>query len=399
MKGRFNVANYEEIKSGLTSDIYFFRTVEILKGENINPYVVAEFTMHRPPKNWPWVVFTGLDEVIELLDGVPVDLYAIPEGTIIPYKDYFGVKVPVMYIHGKYADFALYETPILGMISQATGIATKAARIKKIAGDKTVLAFGIRRMHPAIAPMIDRASYIGGCDAVSSVIGAKTIGITPTGTMPHALILALGSPEKAWVAFDKHMPEDVPRIALVDTISDEKREALKAAEILGKRLFGVRLDTPSSRRGNMKDIVLEVKWELKLRGYDHVKIVVSGGLDEEEIEKLKDVVDAFGVGSSISNAPAVDFAMDLVEVEGNPIAKRGKIAGRKMLMKCESCKNYFVFPKGKESTKCPVCGSTLKPTFEKYIENGRVIKEPEDPKEIRKRVLEQLKDLGLNTYP
>jgi len=385
MRGRFNVANYEEIKSGLTSDIYFFRTIEILKKENVNPYVVA--------------VFTGLDEVTELLEGIPVDLYAIPEGTIVPYKDYFGVKIPVMYIHGKYADFALYETPILGMISQATGIATKAARIKKIAGDRTVLAFGIRRMHPAIAPMIDRASYIGGCDAVSSVIGAKTIGIKPTGTMPHALILVLGSPEKAWIAFDKHMPKDVPRIALVDTISDEKREALKAAEVLGERLFGIRLDTPSSRRGSMKDIVIEVKWELKLKGFDHVKIVVSGGLDEEEIEKLRDVVDAFGVGSSISNAPAVDFAMDIVEVEGEPIAKRGKIAGRKVLMKCDSCKNYFVFPAGKEVSKCPVCNGELKSLFEKYIENGRVIKEPEDPKEIRKRVLDQLRDVNLHTYP
>ncbi|HEC96512.1 MAG TPA: nicotinate phosphoribosyltransferase [Euryarchaeota archaeon] len=399
MKGRFNAANYEEIKSGLTSDIYFFRTVEILKRENVNPYVVAEFTMHRPPKNWPWVVFTGLDEVIELLEGINVDLYAIPEGTIVPHKDYYGVKVPVMHIQGKYADFAIYETPILGMISQATGIATKAARIKKIAGDKTVLAFGIRRMHPAIAPMIDRASYIGGCDAVSSIIGAKTIGIKPTGTMPHALILALGSPEKAWIAFDKHMPEDVPRIALADTISDEKREALRAAEILGERLYGVRLDTPSSRRGNMKDIVTEVRWELKLRGFDHVKIVVSGGLDEEEVEELRDVVDAFGVGSSISNAPAVDFAMDIVEVEGQPISKRGKIAGRKVLMKCESCKNYFVFPAGKEVTKCPVCNGQLRPLLKKYIENGRVIKEPEDPKEIRKRVLEQLKDVNLNSYP
>ncbi|MCD6502770.1 MAG: nicotinate phosphoribosyltransferase [Euryarchaeota archaeon] len=399
MKGRFNSASYEEIKKGLTTDIYFLRTVKILKKEGVNPRVLAEFTMHRPPRNWPWVVFVGLDEVLELLEGIPITLYSVPEGTILPYKDSQGIKVPVMYIEGRYADFAIYETPILGIISQATGIATKAARIKKIAGDKIVLSFGIRRMHPAIAPMIDRASYIGGCDAVSSVLGAKLLGLKPTGTMPHALILALGSPERAWLAFDKHMPKDVPRIALVDTISDEKREALRAAELLGKRLYGVRLDTPSSRRGNMRDIVTEVRWELDLMGYKHVKIVVSGGLDEDSIAELRDVADAFGVGSSISNAPAVDFAMDIVEVEGKPIAKRGKLAGAKVVMRCKSCMHYFVYPKSNFEKTCPICGGELENMLEKYIENGKIIKEVEDPKDIRKRVLEQIKAISLDSYP
>jgi len=399
MRGRFNSANYKEIKNGLTTDIYFVRTVEILKREGVNPRVLAEFTMHRPPRKWPWVVFVGLDEVLELLEGVPVDLYSIPEGTVLPYKDSRGIKVPVMYIEGPYADFAVYETPILGLISQATGIATKAARIKKIAGNKLVLSFGIRRMHPAIAPMIDRASYIGGCDAVSSVLGAKLLGLKPTGTMPHALILALGSPERAWLAFDKYMPEDVPRIALVDTISDEKREALRAAELLGEKLYGVRLDTPSSRRGNMRDIVLEVRWELDLMGYRHVKIVVSGGLDEESVAELKDVADAFGVGSSISNAPAVDFAMDIVEVEGKPIAKRGKLAGGKVVMRCRSCMRYFVYPRSDVKDVCPVCGGELESLLKKYIENGKIIREPEDPKDIRKRVLEQIKRISLESYP
>jgi len=254
-------------------------------------------------------------------------------------------------------------------------------------------------MHPAIAPMIDRASYIGGCDAVSSVLGAKLLGLKPTGTMPHALILALGSPERAWLAFDKHMPKDVPRIALVDTISDEKREALRAAELLGEKLYGVRLDTPSSRRGSMRDIVLEVRCELDLMGYRHVKIVVSGGLDEGSVAELRDVADAFGVGSSISNAPAVDFAMDIVEVEGKPIAKRGKLAGGKVVMRCRSCMRYFVYPRGDVKGVCPVCGGELESLLKKYIENGKIIREPEDPKDIRKRVLEQIKRISLESYP
>lgn len=69
-----------------------------------------------------------------------------------------------------------------------------------------------------------------------------------------------------------------------------------AAETLGERLNAVRLDTPSSRRGNFKRIVEEVRWELDLRGYEHVKIFLSGGLDEESLKELADVADAFGVG-------------------------------------------------------------------------------------------------------
>ena len=38
-------------------------------------------------------------------------------------------------------------------------------------------------------------------------------------------------------------------------------------------------------------------------------------------------VDAFGVGSYISGAKPIDFTADLHEIEGKPIAKRGRIPG------------------------------------------------------------------------
>src|SRR5437016_13836232 len=89
------------------------------------------------------------------------------------------------------------------------------------------------------------------------MIGAKLLGKSPTGTMPHSLIIAIGDQVRAWKSFDKYMPKEVPRIALVDTYYDEKTEAIMAAEALGKALYGVRLDTPSSRRGNFPEIVKE----------------------------------------------------------------------------------------------------------------------------------------------
>ncbi len=379
----FFTAKDEDIKQGKTTDVYFIRTTEILDKEGIRKKVIAEFTTQS--RKYPWNVFTGLEEVIRLLEGLPINVWAVPEGTVFPSKDKNGVPVPVMVIEGIYRDFATYETPVLGLICESSGIATKSARIKKVAGKRTVLSFGIRRMHPAIAPMIDRSAYIGGCDGVSSLLGAETIGKKPTGTIPHALIINLGSGELAIKAFDKYIDGDVPRIALVDTYGDEKYEAVQAAKAIGKKLFGVRLDTPRSRRGSFPDIIREVKWELKIRGFDNVKIIVSGGLDEYTIPELIDAgADSFGVGTSVSNADTIDFAMDIVDIEGKPVAKRGKFGGRKSVFRREEDGKYVyeTVPFGERTE-----GEEL---LVPVIENGKRVYSEKDVDSIRKYVLRQL---------
>jgi len=314
----FYIAHEGDIKAGKTTDVYFIRTKKILEEKGIHKKVFADVTTTSLPKGWKWGVLAGIEEVAKLLEGLPVNVYAMREGTIFhPYE-------PVLQIEGFYEEFGIYETALLGMLSQASGIATAALRVKIAANFKPVYSFGIRHMHPAIAPMIDRAAFIGGCDGVSGVLGAEMIGEKPVGTMPHALILTVGDQVKAWKYFDEVVEPEVPRTALVDTLCDEKFEALMAAEALGERLTAVRLDTPGSRRGNFRRIIEEVRWELDLRGYDWVKIFVSGGLDEESIREIVDVADAFGVGSAIASAKPVDFSLDIVEVEGKPITKRGK---------------------------------------------------------------------------
>ncbi|MDK2913635.1 MAG: nicotinate phosphoribosyltransferase, partial [Thermococcaceae archaeon] len=308
----FYIAHEEDIRAGRTTDVYFIRTQKILREKGIRKKVFADVSTTSLPHGWKWGVLAGIEEVAKLLEGLPVNVYAMPEGTIFhPYE-------PVLQIEGYYDEFGIYETALLGMLSQASGIATAALRIKIAAKFKPVYSFGIRHMHPAIAPMIDRSAFIGGCDGVSGVLGAEMIGEKPVGTMPHALILTIGDQVKAWKYYDEVMPPEVPRTALVDTLCDEKFEALMAAEALGDRLNAVRLDTPGSRRGNFKKIVEEVRWELDLRGYNHVKIFLSGGLDEESLKELADVADAFGVGGSIASAKPVDFSLDIVEVEGKP---------------------------------------------------------------------------------
>ncbi len=384
----FHIASEEQIKEGFTTDIYFVRTKEILEKENVRKKVIAEFTTQS--MKYPWNVFTGLDEVTELLKGKPVNVWAFPEGTVFPSKDKNGIPIPVMVIEGIYSDFAIYETPVLGLMCESSGIATKAARIKKVSDGRIVLSFGIRRMHPAIAPMIDRSAYIGGCDGVSSIIGAKTIGKNPTGTIPHALIINLGSGAEAVKAFDRYIDSDVPRIALVDTYGDEKLEAVQAAEALKEKLYGIRLDTPRSRRGSFADIIREVKWELKIRGFEHVKVIVSGGLDEYTIPELIEAgADGFGVGTSVSNADTIDFAMDIVEIEGKPVAKRGKFGGRKKVFRREEDGEYMyeVVPFNEQAEG----EEMLKP----ILMNGELVYRLPEVDSIRSYVLNQLSHFGL----
>lgn len=392
----FNAATDEEIKSGATSDIYYLRTRKIIEEKKADKEVAAEVTAGTLPDGWKWGVFCGLDEVINLYTGVPVDVYSIPEGTIFPARDSRGYRLPQMSIVGKYSSFVSIETATVGLICQASGVATAAARVKKAAKGKTVFAFGIRRMHPAISPMLDRSAYIGGFDGVSGVMGARLIGIDPSGTMPHPLVLIFGRQEDAWKAFDEVIDRSVPRIALVDTMCDEKFEAIRAAELLGERLDGVRLDTPGSRRGDFLEIVKEVRWELDIRGYRHVKIFASGGLDERSVSRLAEgPVDGFGVGTSVSNAPTIDFSLDIVEVEGKPASKRGKYGGRKQAWRCPECYSWRVTTWGAASEHCPTCGIEMSPMIRKVVENGKPVAERESPTSIRQRLLKELERYSL----
>ncbi|MCE4621057.1 MAG: nicotinate phosphoribosyltransferase, partial [Desulfurococcales archaeon] len=241
---RLYAAMPDEIVSGFITDVYFERTKRIIESKGLeNVRVRMEIHVYNLPKGYDWAVFAGLEEALAILEGKPVDVYSIPEGTV------FGPKEPLMMIEGRYVDFGVLETALLGVLRFSTSIATKAARVKLVAGDKTVLYFGLRALHPAVAPAADRAAYIGGVDGVSGLASRKYLGVEPRGTMPHALIILFGDQVEAWKAFRDVVGNEAPVIALVDTFWDEREEALLAARELGEDLVGVRLDTPSSRRG------------------------------------------------------------------------------------------------------------------------------------------------------
>ncbi len=387
----FWMAKEEEIKSAGTTDIYFLNTIQVLRKKKLNPKVVVEVYARTVPYPQPWGVATGIYEIAKLLEGLPVNVRGLEDGELFLTNPTAVYYEPVLQIEGSYIDFAAYETPILGLLASSTSISTKAARIKYAAGDKTVLSFGTRRAHPALAPMIERAAYIGGLDGVSNVLGAKLMGKKPAGTMPHALIQCIGDPVKAWKAFDESLPEGVLRIALIDTFYDEKSEAIMAWDALRNRLYGVRIDTPLSRRGDLKKIVEEVRWELRIRGGHGVKIFVSGGMDEQMVEELAPLVDGFGVGTSVSWPPAIDFSAKIVQVlvDGKEVyrAKRGDIGGKKTPYRDEE-KFHDHVQLAKER---PPRG--MKPLFHPLIEQGRIVRSFKTLDEIRENVLLKIKRL------
>jgi nicotinate phosphoribosyltransferase len=380
----FLTADPKDILEGKITDVYFDRALTILRAKKINPVVKAEFIAKNLPKNWNWAVFTGIGEAVDVMKQLKLTVRALGEGSVFyPYE-------PVMEIEGRYQDFCVYETALLGLICQASGISTQAARMKKLAEDRLVMSFGARRMHPILAPMIERNAFVGGCDGVAVVKSGEMIGEDPMGTMPHSLILCMGSTVEAVKAYDAVLDPRLKRVALIDTFQDEKFEVLNVARALGERLYAVRFDTPGSRRGNFYRILEESRWELDLRGLGHVKFYVSGGITEEDIPVLNPMVDGYGIGTSISNAPVVDFAMDLVEVDGKPLAKRGKWSGSKSMLVCALCGARKIAPNnGREVNACS-CGGVFNDVLVPILERGKQLVAQEPPSRIRDAVLQQV---------
>lgn len=391
------MATEKEVLDGFTTDVYFARTMEVLRAKGMmGEQALSEFTVNNLPHQWPWGVLCGVDEVIALLEGKNIDLWGLPEGTLFRSRDLRGNRVPILTVNGPYSEYCVLETPVLGFICHESGVATMAARCKWAAGDRRIIAFGIRRMNPFLAPALDRASFIGGCDGVSSLVGAQTIGEAPSGTMPHSLMVMFGDEAEAFRVFDEVIDRKVPRVALIDTYTDEKIAAIVACNTVDD-LAAVRLDTPSSRRGSFPELIREVRWEMDIRGYGEVEIIVSGGLDEKKILALSDVpVDGFGVGTSISNAPTIDFAMDIVEREGRPVAKRGKLGGRKVTYRCPECLDFCVLPYGTEEIPlCAPCGTEMKAIEEMLLKSGKRVSEPQSARDLREKVLRQLEKVEL----
>lgn len=317
-RGRLASASEDEIRRGATADVYFVKTLAILSRLGLaGTPVTAEIFASREG------LLCGVDECLELLRGRGLEVESLDEG------ERFSARETVMRIAGPYEAFAVYETALLGILSSASGWATAAREIKDAAGPLPVICFGSRHVHPAVASVMERAAVVGGFDGASNILAARLLERDPTGTIPHACVLIAGDTVRVARAYDEVVPAGEPRTVLVDTFHDEAEEALRVAEALGPRLSAVRLDTPQERGGVTADLVREVRARLDQAGFPHVRIFVSGGLTPARVAELREAgAGGFGVGSYVAAAKPIEMTLDLKEVAGRPLAKRGRIPGR-----------------------------------------------------------------------
>lgn len=322
----------EKIKRGWYSDKYFSRTKEVLLKDNLHPNVVMQVFTRKES------VVCGLDEAIAILRlcadrPEELKIKALYDGDPIKPME------TVMTIEGDYSTFAHLETVYLGVIARRTAVATAVKRVVDAAKPKKVLFFPARFDHYSLQTGDGYAAFISGALGVSTDANAAWWGSHGEGTIPHGLIAAYdGNTKDACVAFDKYMPKDIKRIALVDFENDCVKTSLEVARALDKKLWGVRLDTAldlhdksvksksKSSLGVSRELVWNVRRALDANGFKFVKIVISCGFDEEKIRSfnlLKVPYDLVGVGSAFFRLKR-DFTADIVMVNGRSCAKVGR---------------------------------------------------------------------------
>jgi nicotinate phosphoribosyltransferase len=330
----------------------------------------------------------GVAETLELLKDKKVDIWTLEEGSsFYPYE-------PVLSIEGPIQEFYLMRTAICGILSSMSGVATKAARCRLQAHGRRIAFFGTRHLVPTVLPFYIRAAYIGGCEGTAVPIGEKILGVEAEDIMEHTPVVVLGSAQDAWRGLKEITIGDRGVFAIVDTFDDETVESLLAAELLGKNLRGIFIDTTKSRRGDFAHIIREVQWKLATRGYNDVSIAVSGGIDEDIIANTNGLVDSYGIGAALANAPAVDFAIDVVAVNGNPRSKRGKFNGVKEIFKCPNCSYRVVRPRSKN--KCPKCDGVVDTLRMHVMSQGKVSSSYHNSLDYsRKRCLSELDSLSV----
>ena len=310
---------------GETSEVYLHRTLNILRNEGLNPYVTYEIESTNPG------IVCGINQIIDLLDNVlpesDRELWALQEGNEISENEV------VLRIKARFASFGLYETSLLGTLTSCSSWATAAHNCVIAASGIPVVSFASRSVHPSVAGQVDYSAYVGGCSAVSSLIGGKLTQTTPSGTMPHSLVLIMGETVRAALAFDRHMEKNVPRVVLIDTFKDEAEEAIQVGKAMKETLRGIRIETPIERGGITPNLVDEINKKLEGEQITGCDIYVSGDMSPEDIKKFVDNesnIAGFAIDNYIARGSKINFRADIKEIEGKAIARRGRMPGIKI---------------------------------------------------------------------
>ena len=314
------------------------------------------------------------------------DLWAVLEGTALFANE------PFLRIEAPLWQAQLVETYLLNTINYQTLIATKAARMRDAAGDRiTLLEFGTRRaFSPQASLWAARAALAAGIDATSNVLAALKLGRKPTGTMAHALVMALkateGSESQAFTAFHQVFPNSSLLIDTFDTIAAARNLAEKVKSG-GMQVKGVRIDS-----GDIAALSKEVKSLLP-----DTAIFASGDIDEAEILRLKSLnapIDGYGIGTKLVTGSPVNGVYKLVELDNIPVSKKsiGKqsIAGRKQIWR--SFENGII--KGDRLTHISdIPQPNEQPLLELIMHDGELLKPLDDLEAIAKRTRNSVQSL------
>jgi nicotinate phosphoribosyltransferase len=324
----------EKMRDGYYTDAYFNHARAALLADGRRPRVVMQVFQKKR------AVLGGVDEAIAILelcadDWDELTVHALYDGDeIAPWET-------VMTIEGDYTLFAHLETLYLGVLARRTLISTNVRRVVEAARGKPILFFPARHDHHRVQTGDGYAAHVAGAIGVSTDAQASWWGGRGIGTVPHALIAAYGgNTVLAATKFAEWAPEDMNVVVLVDYENDSVRTSLEVALALRDRLWGVRLDTSRQLvdrslwhemgdfdpRGVNERLVRKVRDALDTDGFEHVKIVASGGFDAQRIadfEANSVPIDAYGVGSSLIRGEN-DFTADVVMVDGRHSAKVGR---------------------------------------------------------------------------
>ncbi|PLT32247.1 nicotinate phosphoribosyltransferase [Bacillus sp. V5-8f] len=330
----------DRVKEGWFSAVYFLKTKEIAEEFCPDHTVTMQFFQRKH------AVLCGTDEVVALIKTFAdhpdsLEIHSLKDGDkISPFET-------VLTITGPYQEFGYLEGVIDGILARRTSVATNVYNVVKAAAysgiQKPVIFMGDRDDHFTQQAGDGYAAYIGGATAQATHAMSEWWGKKGMGTMPHALIqLFNGDVVAATEAYHKKYPED-ELIALVDYNNDAITDSLKLARAFGDKLRGVRVDTSRTMidkyfvrnqhllgsfdpRGVNAELIFALRKALDEEGFQHVRILVSGGFTEERIldfEREGVPVDMYGIGSSLLKI-SVSFTGDNVMLNGKPQAKAGR---------------------------------------------------------------------------
>lgn len=336
----------------LHTDLYEINMIETYWRQNVaDRRAVFELYFRKLPFKNGYAIFAGLERVIDYLKNLEFSKEDIDYLRTIGYKEdflqylskyHFSATVrsvqegevvfanePLIQVEGPIVDAQLVETALLNFVNYQTLIATKAARIKNIAGDDPLLEMGSRRAQEADAAIWGaRAAYIGGFNATSNVKAGEKFNIPVSGTHAHSLVQSFGNDYEAFKAYAKTHEDSVFLVDTYDTLRSGVPAAIKVAkEFKDKTNFlGVRIDS-----GDMAALSKAVRKQLDQAGFYDAKIFVSNDLDEQTIMNLKmqdAKIDVWGVGTRLITSfdqPALGAVYKLVAVEDDDGNLRGTI--------------------------------------------------------------------------